>query len=267
MARLAILAGSGGLPPRLAAVDPEALRIGFEGVPQDLPEPVQSFRYEHMGTLFDALKTQGVTDVVMAGAMSRPPLDPTAFDPVMMQQLAPRLVAAMQGGDDALLRLVIAIFEEQGFTVRGAHEVDPSLSPTPGVLAGSPLSEAQEADLVRARAIHTALAPQDVAQGCVVENGLCLGIETIQGTDALLRFVSETSPHLRKGQGLLFKAPKDGQDLRIDMPAIGPVTVETAARAGLSAIVIAAGQTLVLDREALTACAMELGLSVVAVEV
>lgn len=264
--RLAILAGGGALPLRLAEVDPQALCISFAGVPHELGARAQEHSFEKMGALFDALEEQGVTDVVMAGGMSRPPLDPAQFDEVMLG-LAPRLVAAMQGGDDALLRLVISIFEEQGFAVRGAHEIDAGLTAQAGALAGGPLSEAQQADASRAADILGALGPLDVGQGAVVEAGLCLGIETLQGTDALLGFVGATPAHLRKGGGVFVKAPKRGQDLRVDMPAIGPDTVTAVAEAGLEAIVIAAGAVLVLERDALLRLADHLGVSIIAQEV
>ena len=216
-----------------------------------------------MGALFGALKAHGVTEVVMAGAMSRPPLDPAAFDPVM-QALAPRLMVAMQGGDDALLRVVIEIFEEQGFTVRGAHEIDPELTAQSGVLAGAPLTQRQRSDAQRAQAILAALSERDVGQGAVVEGGLCLGIETLQGTDAMLDFVARTPPHLRSAGGVLVKAPKADQDLRVDMPTIGPATLKAADKAGLSAIVVAAQRVIVLEPSATAALAGALNISLIA---
>jgi DUF1009 family protein len=181
-----------------------------------------------------------------------------------MMTLAPRLIAAMQGGDDALLRLVIAIFEEQGFTVRGAHEIDPSLTAQAGILTGTALSDARQADADRAIDILSALSPLDVGQGAVVESGLCLGIETLQGTDALLGFVAQTPKQLRKGDGVFVKAPKRGQDLRVDMPTIGPDTIKAANAANLTVIVIAAGAVIILDPEETIELAQNAGIIVVA---
>lgn len=247
--RLAILAGSGGLPVALAAAAPQALCVTFAGVSHELCGLTHEHHFEKLGILFEDLRAQGVTEVVFAGSMSRPPLDPVAFDPVMMS-LAPRLLAAMQGGDDALLRLVIQIFEEQGFTVRGAHEIEPQLVVSEGLFCGPEPSAQALSDADRGTDILNALAPVDVGQGCVVAGGLCLGIETIQGTDALLSFVASTPAHLRRqAQGVLVKAPKRGQDLRVDMPAIGVQTVRNAAAAGLEGIVLQAGGVLVLDRD------------------
>lgn len=245
--RLAILAGSGALPVALAEAAPEALCISFAGVSHELRSVTHEHCFEKLGSLFADLRDEGVTEVVFGGSMSRPPLDPTQFDPVMLE-LAQRLLAAMQGGDDALLRLVVQIFEEQGFTVRGAHEIAPQLTVSEGNFCGPAPSEAALRDADRGADILNALAPVDVGQGCVVAGGLCLGIETIQGTDALLKFVSQTPKHLRRNaKGVFIKAPKRGQDLRVDMPAIGPETVRNAAAAGVEGIVLQADSVLVLD--------------------
>lgn len=260
MSDLAILSGAGALPVMLANAEPDAVRVVFAGVPHDMQAPLAEHRFEKLGTLFDDLKARGVARVVLAGAMARPALDPGQLDPFMMQ-LAPRLMAAMQGGDDAILRLIISVFEEQGFKVIGAHELLPDITVPDGIVAGPDPSEAQLADASRATDILLALSPLDVGQGAVVAGGLCLGIETLQGTDALLQFVARTPDHLRRGQGgVLVKAPKRGQDLRVDMPAIGPETVHNAAAAGLDGIVLAAGRVLLLDREATLEALAETGL-------
>lgn len=262
--RLAILSGGGALPVALATAHPDALRVVFAGVAHDLPAPVSEHQFEKMGTLFQTLRDEGVNRVVLAGGMSRPPLDPARFDDTMTR-IAPRLVAALQEGDDALLRLVIALFEEQGFAVVGAHELIDGLTADEGLLAGSEPDERAQKDAQRATDILLALSPLDVGQAVVVENGLCLGIETLQGTDALLNFVAQTPEKLRRGDGgVLLKAPKRGQDLRVDMPAIGPDTVRNAARAGLRGIVVAAGKVVVLDRPALIEALEETGLFLMA---
>lgn len=247
--RLGIIAGSGSLPALLAEADPDALVVAFEGTRLDLPEDrVQRHRVEKLGTLFKSLKQAGVTRVVMGGAWARPEISPLRADSVMLR-LAPRIMQAIKGGDDGILRFVISVLEDHGFAVVGAHEVLPTLTAPPGLIAGPKPSPAALADLPRARVILDALAPVDVGQGCVVADGLCLGIETLQGTDALLRFVGETPSRLRgQRRGVLVKRPKRGQDMRVDMPAIGPRTIEAAAKADLDGIAIAAHTVLILDR-------------------
>ncbi len=248
MSRLAILCGGGALPVMLSQAREDAICVVFEGVAHALTGDFQTHRFEKMGGLFDALHRQGVTQVVMAGGLGRPALNPAEFDAGMMA-VAPRLLPALQGGDDAILRLIISVFEEQGFEVIGAHTLLPDLCVGEGVLAGPEPSAQALKDASRAADILLALSPLDVGQGAVVAAGLCLGIETLQGTDAMLGFVSETQDSLRRGKGVFLKAPKRGQDLRVDMPAIGPDTVYAAAKAGVEGIVVSAGNVVLLERE------------------
>jgi UDP-2,3-diacylglucosamine hydrolase len=254
MTNLAIVAGTGVLPELLLQGE-TARVVAFQGVPVSV-EGAGSIpaRFERLGLLFDDLAAAGVSRVAFAGAMTRPALDPTALDDVT-KALMPRLMAAMARGDDALLRDVAALFEERGFAVLGARELRPDLVAEVGWLAGDTLPEA---DVARARAVLDALGPLDVGQAAVAGRGQVLGIETLQGTDAMLRFVGQTA----KGSGgVLVKRPKPGQDLRLDMPAIGPDTVHAAAAAGLAGIEIAAGAVLLLDREAVLAACAGTGLS------
>lgn len=265
MARLAILAGQGALPHLIAAARPEALFAMFEGVAVDVP-PNETLvvSYERFGEMFNALHAKGVTEVVFAGSLARPVLDPSRFD-AKTQELAPRFFAAMQGGDDGLLRTVVGAFEEHGFQVRGAHEIAEDLTAAPGLLAGAEPSAQDAKDIARAQAVLDALGAQDVGQGVVVAAGQVLGIETAQGTDAMLRFVAETPEALRKaGKGVLVKGAKPEQELRVDMPTIGPKTIELAAAAGLAGVVIDAGRVLLIDRAAILAAAERLGLFLLA---
>lgn len=248
----AILAGMGALPGLLLQAG-EARVVAFKGVPVELATDIDA-RFEQLGTLFDTLRHEGVTEVCLAGAMSRPPLDPVAFDPFTASKM-PLLLAAMGQGDDALLRAVIGVIEEAGFTVIAAHQVRPDLVVPAGVLAGEVMAAT---DTARARAVLDALGPLDVGQGVVVAKGQVIGVETLQGTDAMLAFVGQTAPG---SGGVLVKRPKPGQDLRVDMPAIGPDTIRAAASAGLTGIEIAADAVLLLDRDAILAACAETGLS------
>ncbi len=259
--RLAILAGTGALPQILAAGDPQAVFVTFAGVDVDVPATLAHLpaAFDRLGTLFDGLHDRGVTEVVFAGAMSRPALNPANFDAKMMA-LAPRLMAAMGQGDDALLREVAAVFTEEGFIVKAAHEVAPDLM-LPAETRIGPVPDKQDVtDAQKGLDILAVLAPMDVSQAAVVAGGQVLGIETIQGTDAMLGFVAQTPAHLRRAKGVLVKGPKPGQDMRFDVPTIGPDTVRAAATAGLAGIYIPAGGVNVLQRDAVEQVLAETGL-------
>ncbi|MDE0589642.1 UDP-2,3-diacylglucosamine diphosphatase LpxI [Halocynthiibacter sp. C4] len=242
--RLAILAGGGQLPATLAKSDPDAFTVSFKGAPIDF-ETAYTASFEKLGRLFKRLHKEGVTRVVFAGGLARPALNPLRFDATMIR-LAPRILAAMKGGDDALLRLVIEVFEAEGFAIVGAHDVEPTLLATLGVISGSEPDEQSLQDLARAGAILEALADVDVGQGCVVANGLCHGIETIQGTDEMLRFVARSD---LERSGILLKRAKRGQELRVDMPVIGPQTLKMAHLAGLAGICVQAGKVMIVERD------------------
>lgn len=247
--RLAILACDGVLPVQLAAAYPDALKLTLTGIPHQLGADTVEHPIEKLGSVFAALREAQVTRLVFAGSLARPAMDPSAFDDVMMA-VAPRLLAAMQGGDDALLRQVIKIFEEQGVQVIGAHELLPDLTAEDGLRIGPAPSDADLSDTARACTILQTLAPLDIGQGCAVAGGQCLGVETVQGTDALLGFVAATPEKLRRGhKGVYVKASKAGQDLRIDMPTIGPGTIRAVADAGLAGLVIEAGKVMIVDRK------------------
>jgi hypothetical protein len=155
------------------------------------------------------------------------------------------MAAALRRGDDGALREVIAILEERGLRVRGAHELAPALLPAPGVLSRATPSPAQEADARRAEEIHRLLAPADLGQGVIVRDGWVVAVEAGPGTDWMLCSVRGVAD-----RALFLKAPKQGQDRRADLPVIGPATVEQAAASGLSAVVVEAGGVMVLDPEA-----------------
>ena len=260
--RTAIIAGQGRLPAELAAAMSEPPLIaaldGFapDGIAVDL-----TFRVERLVPFLRALERDGVGQVVFAGAVTRPRLDPALLDEGTAA-LLPRLMQAMAAGDDATLRVVIEVFEEFGFAVAGVEDVAPALLPGAGVLAGT-VAAVDEADAARAAMIVAALGEVDVGQGAVVAQGLCLGVEALPGTDALLAQVAGIGP-LRpdpvRGRGVFYKAAKPGQDRRIDLPTLGPETLRGAAAAGLGGVTFEAGSVICLDLPGMRRLAAELGL-------
>lgn len=260
--KTAIIAGEGRLPAALAAGMAEpplvAALDGFapEGLTVDL-----RFRVERLVPFLRALERDGVGQVIFAGAVTRPRLDPALLDEATAS-LLPRLMAAMAQGDDATLRVVIELFEEFGFSVVGVDQVAPALLPGAGVLAGS-VSPRDEADATRAAAIVAALGAVDVGQGAVVAQGLCLGVEALPGTDALLAQVAGIGalrPDPARGKGVFYKAAKPGQDRRIDLPTIGPETLRGVAAAGLGGVAFQAGSVICLELEEMRRLAGELRL-------
>ncbi len=261
--RTALIAGRGALPAALAAAMAERpLVTAMEGFAPDGLTVDLSFRVERLVPFLRALEREGVGEVVFAGAVTRPRLDPALLDPDTAA-LLPRLMQAMAAGDDATLREVIALFEESGFAVTGVDRVAPALMPGPGVLAGT-VTDRDRADAARAAGIVAALGAVDVGQAAVVVQGLCLAVEALPGTDAMLAAVTALPAGLRpdpaRGRGLVLKAAKPGQDRRIDLPTIGPETLRAVAAAGLGGLAFHAGSVICLDLAAMQRLAGELGL-------
>ena len=257
MGRRAIIAGAGALPLLVAAAGP-AMVVRFAGAPGGTDGADLVAQFERLGALFADLKSHGVDELCLAGAMRREGFDQARLDSET-KALLPRLATAMGQGDDALLRSIVAIFEEQGFTILGAHALRPDLVARAGVLCGQAIATT---DAARARGVLAAIGPLDVGQAAVAAQGQILGIETLQGTDALLRFVADTMP---ASGGILVKRAKPCQDLRVDMPAIGPDTVALCAQAGLKGIELQAEHVLLLDRDAVYAACAQHGINLWAV--
>lgn len=261
--KTALIAGRGALPAALAgAMAARPLVAALHGFVPDGLEVDIHFRVERLAPFLRHLGDHGVERVAFAGAVQRPALDPALLDPQTATML-PRLMQAMAAGDDATLRVVLELFVEAGFEISGVGDLAPVLLPGPGLLAGA-LSPRDETDAARAADIVAALGAVDVGQGAVVAQGLCLGVEALPGTDALLSSVAGLAPDLRpnpaRGKGLFYKAAKPGQDLRIDLPTLGPATLRAVADAGLGGIAFQAGQVICLDLPEMQRLAGELGL-------
>lgn len=259
MSRIAVIAGEGQLAPAVVAALDAPLVYALDGLKPEVA--AQPFRLERLVPFLDQLADEGVEQVVFAGAIRRPRLEPELFDPRTMQ-LVPRIVAAMQTGDDAALREVLAVFEESGLRVMSVDQVLPELVAAEGVLAGEPTAQ-DRADADEAARLMTELGRLDIGQGLVVAQGLCMAVESLPGTEAMLAFVGqhrELRPNPKGAKGVLYKAPKPGQDRRIDLPTVGPDTVRQAAAADLAGIVWQAGGVIMLDRARMVAEAEEAGL-------
>ena len=248
-ADLAVISGSGKLPLLIKKIYKEALSLTFSSSEDITENKVVKFEFEKLGFLFDFLKKNGVRRVVMAGAISRPEFDRNKLDEYTLS-IMPKLSAKLVQGDNELLSFIADEFEKKGYQIIGASELLPDLILNPGFVCGTPY-EFIKRDIKKADKILKLLSPEDIGQGVAIENGLVLGIETLQGTNELLKFVAETPAHLRKTNlgGIFVKRPKINQDLRFDMPVIGPETIRLACKAGLGGLVVSPLSVMVLDKE------------------
>ena len=253
----ALIAGTGALPGAVAAeLEVPPLICALEGNEPDNLTVDVTFRLETLGTFLAVLRDNGIMRLCMSGAIGRPSIDPNAID-AATQPLVPEISRAMASGDDGALRAAITIFENAGLQVSGAHEIAPDLLPPMGCLTDAKPGQQDREDAERGAAIIAAMAGLDIGQACVVQHRQALAIETAFGTDWMLRSLT-TRPDA--GGGLLFKAPKRGQDRRVDLPVIGPDTIIAACAAGLGGVVIECGGVMVLDRARMMSECNRLGL-------
>jgi DUF1009 family protein len=234
------------------------------------PDQVARFRHHwisigQLGRLAKLLRAENCHDLVFIGALVRPALSEIRLDWKTLRAM-PSVLKAFRGGDDHLLSSVGRILEKDGFRMVGIKDAAPDLLMPRGCLTRAAPNPDAIADIARGREVLRALSPFDIGQAAIVVDGHVLGVEDIEGTDGLLarvaRLRAEGSIRARPGRGVLVKAPKSGQDLRFDLPTLGPRTIEGAAAAQLAGIAIVAGHTIVAEPQAMIEVADRAGLFV-----
>jgi UDP-2,3-diacylglucosamine hydrolase len=263
---LAVICGGGTLPFAVAdAVGERGRRVVLFAI-RGWADPQRVVAYPHhwasfgqFGRFCRVAQREGCRDVVLIGSVVRPAIWRIRPD-FKTLRLLPRIVGLLRGGDDRLLKGVAAIFEEHGFRLVGAHEIAPDILMPEGPLGSEHPSARDHSDIATALALLDATSPFDVGQAVVIADTRVLAIEAAEGTDHMLARIAELRRGGRisaaMGRGVLVKAAKRGQDRRVDLPSIGPRTVEGAARAGLAGIAVVAGSTVIAE-PGLTAAAAD----------
>ncbi len=253
LTKLGVLAGQGDLPVQIVKACQDQGRsvfvLGFSG--QFKSEFFAGVEYDvvPLGAVqkaIDTLKNHGCEELVMAGQLKRPSLFNLKLDGRGKKIVAKVGLGGL--GDDKLLRALIEELESEGFRVVGSNDVlNQSLTVKSGVLTQAlPDAQAQNDIEVGLNALHV-MAPLDIGQAIIVQQGIVIGVEAVEGTDALIQRYA----YLRKEgpAGVLVKAMKQSQEARADLPTIGPETVKHAITAGLCGIAISAHTTQILDQD------------------
>jgi DUF1009 family protein len=260
---LAIVCGAGSLP---FAVADAARQRGRDVVLFPLRGSADAERmagYPHhwvavsqVGTVCRLARRAGCRDLVFIGSVVRPAFRDLWPDAHTLPLLL-RFIRLFRGGDSRLLSGIASVFEEQGFRVLGAHDVAPQILMPEGPLGRYQPSAADQDDIAQGLAFLRATGPFDVGQAVVVARRRVLAVEAAEGTDHMLARLAElrAGGRIRAVGGVLVKAPTPGQDRRMDLPTIGPQTIEGAARAGLVGVAVIAGSTIVAEGERIAALA------------
>lgn len=268
--KLGIIAGGGGLPLQVIQACLQSRRDFFVIALKDQTDPAIVDAIPHQwiflgksGKALKKLKEQNVSDLVMVGSVSRPTFSSIGLDLWTTKFLVKAGAAAL--GDDGLLGALVREIEKEGFRVVGVDEIIPSLIAPFGVYGKHAPDEQALADIRRGIEVARGIGALDVGQGAVVQEGLVLCVEAIEGTERLLGRCKELK---REGPGgVLVKLKKPDQESRADLPTVGVETIKQAADAGLRGIAIEAGNTLVVDRENAIAEADKVGLFLIGIDV
>jgi DUF1009 family protein len=273
---IAILAGAGQLPIQLLShlerTGQDVRILAFRG----FAEAELQRRAHATVDLLDLKTIMGTLEgwrpqaVSLVGAVRRPGFSAllSAYSLLRNMHEVREVIAR---GDDQVLRGAVMLLEERGHRVVGAHELAPNLVASPALTgARQPGADHHEA-IAFGLELLASLSDFDIGQGAVVDRRHVLAIEGPEGTDRMIRRVrglrqSWFGLRRREEGGVLIKAAKRGQDLRVDMPTIGPRTVTEAAKAGLAGIAIGVGSTFVLEQEETLRTADRLGLFLMAVD-
>lgn len=256
---IALIAGSGAFPFEIAYSLRENGRKpfiiclrGFVGRDEALHDFDHAFAdMLDPQKILSLLRERSISRVILAGGVSRP--GPMALLSIYsFFRNREELRRIVSGGDDRILRGVIRLIEENGFSVIGVDEAAPQLLAPDGVMGSIQPQSSSQSDIELGLSILRMMSPYDVGQGVVVADGRVLAIEGPEGTDAMLDRVRLMQKNrrviLENNLAILVKAAKQGQDHRVDLPAIGPRTIKHAKDAGLKGIAIAAREVVIVNR-------------------
>lgn len=276
--RIAVIAGSGSLPVNIAdsleAAGRAPLILLLEGEADRIGDLT---RHEHLstsleavGVAFDQLRAAGVTHAIMAGGVRRRPKLRRLRWTRRLVRILPKLAIDLALGDDGLLRAVTRHMEANGIRIVGAQEVVPDLLAQVGDMTQASPSRDDWRDIAAARQAAIAIGELDIGQAAIAIGGRAVALEGIEGTDGLLQRTIALRNHGRlagKTGGVLAKCVKPQQELRLDLPGIGPETVSAAKAAGLRGIVLDAGHAFIMDFAETIARADREGLFITGIEV
>jgi len=274
MKRIGIIAGAGSLPLEVAQSvtrrggEVHVVMVENAADPALAAFPHTIVNWAQPGRAMAAFRSAGISHALLLGGYRRPSFL-TARPDLAFLQLAPAVVKLLKaGGDDAVLRGVLAQFETLGLHIVGVDKVAPELLVGEGSLTTTEPSPENAKDIARGFDLVAALGRFDIGQAAVVSRGQIEAIEGAEGTDRMLKRVAEARRARGDSEryGVLVKRPKPGQDLRVDLPAIGPNTILGADAAGLAGIAVMADHVLAANRSAMIANAVVRGLFIAGIK-
>lgn len=268
--KLGIIAGGGELPQKLIEYCQNNQRnffvLAIEGNanPNIFNDniPHTWIRIGQAGTGFKRFLDEKVEEVVMIGTIRRPTLKeliPDVRTAAFFAKIGPKAL-----GDDGILRALVKEIESENMRVIGIHEVINDLLVKKGTLSKTKPNKDDLINIKRGVKVAYELGKLDVGQAVIVQQGLVLAVEAIEGTDELIK---RSALYKRKGnKPVLVKLRKPQQDMRIDLPTIGLKTIQNALNSGLNGIAVHAENTLIVNQNEVIKFADKHGLFVIAID-
>lgn len=265
--KIAVLVGEGGLPYEvsngLKKLNIDFVIIRFKGIVSSTfnDNKLIDATFESIADLFYQLKSKNFDSIICCGYLPRPKLDLTKVKDDS-RIILKKILNNFQFGDEAVFASILTVFKDNNLEPINIKEIIPDAFPKNKVLTKFKPDRVDISDSVKAEAIFSLISPADLGQSVVVKNDSCLAVETSLGTDRMLDSLSmfqKYDGNVNKG-GILYKAPKIGQNPFLDHPVIGEKTILGAKKAGLNGIVIKQSNVIVLNLEKTVGLANQLGI-------
>ena len=260
---LGIIAGAGDLPVILSNSVENAFVVGIEGFcdPEKYSVECQLHGVAKLGAIVKAFKDKNITDIVVAGGIQRPAFS-TLVPDAMGAKLITRLVLK-GGGDDKGLRIVLSFLEEQGFVVKSVEDILGNQTVDKKNLTQKKPNDMHMSDIRRGVEILEATSVLDIGQGAIIQEGLVLAIEAIEGTDEMIK---RTNNIVRDGNSpVLVKMIKKNQNRNADLPTIGVDTIKNLHAIGAGGIAISSDGIIIINKKSVIETANKLGLFIIGV--
>jgi DUF1009 family protein len=263
--RYAIIAGNGRFPflvlesARAEGIDPLVVAIKEEASPE-LEGKSARLRWLSLGEVgkfFELLKSEGVNKVVLAGQVKHVQL----FSSIKPDGLLNRALGGLERRNtDALIGAFVRMLEDRGLEVVDSTAFLKAILAEAGTLTAREPDESERADIAYGWEIAKKIAGLDIGQTIVVAERACVAVEAMEGTDATI----ERAAGLSNGRRLVVvKVSKPHQDMRFDVPVVGPKTIQVMSRSNAHALAVDAGRTLLFERARLLEEANRAGIALV----
>jgi hypothetical protein len=255
MNKLAIIAGGGNIPLKLAYYlkikEKDFLIIGIKEA--EINKHLKKFNnyfelsYLEIEKILKLLRKQNATGVVLIGHLKRP-----SKEKIKQSKFGKEIIKNLKNkdkkGDDQLLKEIITLLEKNKIKVIGIQTIlKEMLAEKTNYSKIKPTKEELQ-EIKSGIQIAKNIGKEDIGQSIIIEDGYVIAVEAAEGTDCLIK----RSKNLKKVKGksaILIKVKKPNQEMRIDLPTIGPNTIKNAAKAKLKGIAVEAENVLIVNKE------------------